>query len=181
LRKRWNETQKLMADEFQAKPQSPAWSLESDFATREGRGYVLNIGAGKGPIEADVNCDPLVPRDAVCVGEALPFRTGCFDSAIVFSVLDHVIDDVQVLKEAKRVLKQGGRLLLMQAIYGYGMLRYMVRHPRWSDEFHMRHYWTQFSLRFKLWRGGLRVASYVENTVGENLMSKVAFVVAESR
>ena len=47
---------------------------------------------------------------AVGAGEALPFRTGSFDVVYSNSVLEHVRDPAQVLREAMRVLRPGGRL-----------------------------------------------------------------------
>ncbi len=43
-------------------------------------------------------------------GEALPFRPGSFDVVYSNSVLQHVRDPAQVLREAVRVLRPGGRL-----------------------------------------------------------------------
>lgn len=47
---------------------------------------------------------------AVGAGEALPFRTGVFDVVFSNSVLEHVRDPAQVLREAVRVLRPGGHL-----------------------------------------------------------------------
>jgi len=49
-------------------------------------------------------------RIAVGAGEALPFRPGSFDVVFSNSVLEHVRDPAQVLREAVRVLRAGGRL-----------------------------------------------------------------------
>ncbi len=46
----------------------------------------------------------------VAAGEALPFRGGSFDVVFSNSVLEHVRDPAQVLREAVRVLRRGGRL-----------------------------------------------------------------------
>ncbi len=47
---------------------------------------------------------------AVAAGEALPFRPDSFDVAFSNSVLEHVHDPAQVIREAVRVLRPGGRL-----------------------------------------------------------------------
>jgi SAM-dependent methyltransferase len=47
---------------------------------------------------------------ALAAGEALPFPSGSFDVVFSNSVLEHVRDPAQVLREAVRVLRPGGRL-----------------------------------------------------------------------
>jgi SAM-dependent methyltransferase len=42
----------------------------------------------------------------------IPFRDGSFDLALVNEVLEHVPDDLQGLREVKRVLKPGGLLIV---------------------------------------------------------------------
>ena len=48
----------------------------------------------------------------VADGEALPYADDSFDVALSHEVIEHVGDDRQVLAEALRVLRPGGRLLL---------------------------------------------------------------------
>jgi len=50
----------------------------------------------------------------VGAGETLPFRSGTFDVAFSNSVLEHVRDPGQVLRETIRVLRPGGRLLVLE-------------------------------------------------------------------
>lgn len=44
--------------------------------------------------------------------EKLPFPQNSFDKIIMSEIIEHVKDDIKVLKEAKRVLKMGGILVL---------------------------------------------------------------------
>lgn len=44
--------------------------------------------------------------------EALPLARNCVDLACLFDVIEHVEDDVQALREARRVLAPGGKLIL---------------------------------------------------------------------
>jgi len=52
--------------------------------------------------------------------EALPFRNECFDAAVCAGVIEYLPTDENVLREAARVLKQGGRFILcVTNKYGY--------------------------------------------------------------
>jgi SAM-dependent methyltransferase len=51
-------------------------------------------------------------RLQVAAGERLPYADGRFDAVLSHEVIEHVGDDRQVLAEALRVLRPGGRLLL---------------------------------------------------------------------
>ena len=53
-----------------------------------------------------------VPNLGLAVGEAMPFADNTFDVIILHEVLEHVDDDVQTLREAKRILKPGGRIVV---------------------------------------------------------------------
>jgi SAM-dependent methyltransferase len=46
------------------------------------------------------------------VGEHLPFRDATFDVILLHEVLEHVDDDAATLKEARRVLAIGGRVVI---------------------------------------------------------------------
>ena len=50
-------------------------------------------------------------------GTALPFRTGAFDLVLSHSVIEHVANPREYLKEARRVLAPGGAMLLNTAPY----------------------------------------------------------------
>jgi ubiquinone/menaquinone biosynthesis C-methylase UbiE len=43
---------------------------------------------------------------------ALPFRDSCFDIVLMVEILEHLSHEMKALREAKRVLKKGGLLLL---------------------------------------------------------------------
>lgn len=51
--------------------------------------------------------------DAICDLHALPFPNGSMDAALCIVVLEHVKEPGRVLSELARVLKPGGRLLLV--------------------------------------------------------------------
>jgi SAM-dependent methyltransferase len=49
---------------------------------------------------------------AAAIGEEIPVRDETADFVLCINVLDHVIDASQILREIRRILKPGGRLLL---------------------------------------------------------------------
>jgi predicted SAM-dependent methyltransferase len=74
---------------------------------------IVNVGAGDkdyGVLNVDIDFGPTI--DIVASAEALPFRDGSCDGHILQAVLEHVSDAEQVLVEAHRVLRPGGRLLI---------------------------------------------------------------------
>jgi SAM-dependent methyltransferase len=93
---------------------------------------VLEIGCGKGLNLAllssrgcqlygiDTNFDYLKQASMIkgnivlslMDGERLAFKDAFFDAVILIDVLEHIPDDRQTIKEAHRVLKPGGRLIL---------------------------------------------------------------------
>lgn len=53
-----------------------------------------------------------VPDLALAVGESLPFANGTFDIVLLHEVLEHVTDDLQTLRESRRVLAPAGRVVI---------------------------------------------------------------------
>jgi len=98
--------------------------VHEDVAGRlAGAGRVVDIGGGDGTLARllrDTTCvvvdrarhierapRPAVRADAV----ALPFRSGSFDAAAALWMLYHLPDPVVALREARRVLRPGGRFV----------------------------------------------------------------------
>ncbi|SDE89737.1 methyltransferase domain-containing protein [Rhodospira trueperi] len=92
-------------------------------------GKILDIGCGPQEIPTHiqhgastdavfVGIDPLVgfqPRGFSFVrglGECLPFRDGLFDQTVFATSLDHFIEPIVALREAKRVTKKGGETIV---------------------------------------------------------------------
>lgn len=51
-------------------------------------------------------------------GQKLPFDDESFDTALLLTVLHHSDDPVSLINEATRVIKRGGRLLVIESVYG---------------------------------------------------------------
>lgn len=96
-------------------------------------------------------------RARVACGSAeawLPFADGAFDAVTVHDVIEHVEEHLQCLHECRRVLRPGGRLLLVT------LNRFSVARPilgrRWSwyqDPTHV-HMFSPGSLRRDMERAG---------------------------
>ena len=63
--------------------------------------------------------------------EALPFEDESFDVVVSFGVLHHTPDTEKAIEEAHRVLKPGGRLLLMLYHRDSFAYRFLFRAKRW--------------------------------------------------
>ena len=53
-----------------------------------------------------------LPNLGLSVGEYLPFRDGTFDVILLHEVLEHVKDEEATLRETKRVLAPGGKVII---------------------------------------------------------------------
>lgn len=189
---RWLKKQDVMnADVEITEIRKQIWAIEQDHARNFSLDPSLNVGAGNSPIRATISCDPLVPRDVICVAEHLPFRSSSFGTVMFYSVLDHAKDDLKSLHEAKRVLVPQGRILLMQSVLDssqrfklkrtiwlaiHGKIRRVFYDPSsllcvpWWDVNHMRHY-SSNTLQALFRNIGMCPTDFVTKELG----SRVAF------
>lgn len=114
--------------------------FEKALSKRKLSGNLIDIGGGEGWMsrywksknKSDnyVICDPLFRtsmlkqakyqlgkmRFVQCYGEDLPIKSNSFDTAIIAATIDHVENPRKTLKETARVLREGGKLLMVHKI-----------------------------------------------------------------
>ena len=99
-------------------------------------GFSLEIGGGSGNlrdfttnvVSTDIVFTPWL--DAVADAQALPFSDASFSNIVAIDVLHHIERPKQFLSEARRVLKPGGRILLIEpAITPVSWIFYNFFHP----------------------------------------------------
>jgi SAM-dependent methyltransferase len=119
------------------------------------RGYLLDVGSGGQPYREllkDVDryfaLDISPNRDVTVYGSAmaLPFREGSFDTVLSNQVLEHVPEPYLLMKEAARVLKGGG-ILILTTPQTWGL------HLEPEDYFRF----TRYGLRYLAEKAGLDV------------------------
>ena len=83
-------------------------------------GRTLEIGGGSGNLKAfapDVVSTDVLPADwldTVCDAQRLPFVDRSFDNIVMLDVLHHLERPVRFFDEASRVLKPGGRIVMLE-------------------------------------------------------------------
>jgi SAM-dependent methyltransferase len=70
------------------------------------------VGVDNSPLA--LSCCQARGQKLIVMGDAqrLPFREGTFDAALLLDVLEHIADDAAAVREAVRVLRPGGMLVL---------------------------------------------------------------------
>lgn len=93
---------------------------------------VLNVGCGDDTYGSHrVDFAPGAAVTEVASVLALPYKGGAFDEVFAANVLEHMVNPGEFLRECARVLKPGGRLVLVTDHAGY--LGYHLRGLRYAD------------------------------------------------
>jgi SAM-dependent methyltransferase len=93
------------------------------------------------------------------VGRSAAFRDGCADLVLCTMVLEHVQDDLGLLRELGRLLAPGGRLYLTTVLKlrGAWYFRRGLNGKPALDATHVREYASEVELRALIERAGLKV------------------------
>ncbi len=131
------------------------------------RGRVLDIGCGTKPFKTVIekHCEKYIGmehpatlhglQNVDVAGDALvlPFISDSFDAVVSFSVMEHVLEPPLFMSEAFRVLKPGGKALLMTPLM-WG------EHEQPHDFFRF----TRYGLRYLAEKAGFEVISIAADT-----------------
>lgn len=103
-------------------------------------GETIEIGGGIGQlksfipsaISSDIQHSPMI--DVVADAQNLPFRSGSISNIVMLDVLHHIEFPLLFLREAERVLRAGGRCVMIEPGITFGStLFYRLIHPEPVD------------------------------------------------
>lgn len=116
-----------------------AHSLERFSQTLDPGGHYAELGAGYydhgrylPAATTTVNIDPERRPDVLADLHDIPFAAGSFDGGICISVLEHVHDPYQVVREWARITRPGGRVFAWVPFF-FGVHGYPVDVSRFTD------------------------------------------------
>ena len=111
-------------------------SWYEEIVTQLAPGKTLELGGGSGnlkefaPNVVSTDIVPLPWLDAVADAQNLPFANESFDNIVLFDVLHHIENVTLFFNEALRVLRPGGRVVMMEPYISFASwLIYHFLHP----------------------------------------------------
>lgn len=122
-------------DEISKKLESRADIVNKHVDSLVKEGSVLDFGCGNGQIGeylskkglkvslTDIYENPYIKELGLDFklakqGEKVPFKDNSFDTTLLLMVLHHSDDPLFILNEAKRVTKQGGKIIVIESVFG---------------------------------------------------------------
>lgn len=133
--------------------------LDEQLNNKYMQGKCLDVGGEKkhsisGMVRSDLDCkylnlDEKYEPDYLCSADNIPVSDECFDTILMFEVLEHLENPEEVLDEINRVLKKGGRLFLS--------IPFMYRHHKNPYDFQR---WTHEKIFVELERNRNLVIEY---------------------
>jgi len=103
------------------------------------QGRILDIGCGHNNLVrkygqgVGVDVFPWEGADLVCDTTQLPFQENEFNRVFLLACLNHIPEREKVLKEALRVLKPGGMIIITMITPKIGYFWHKVGGPFWED------------------------------------------------
>jgi SAM-dependent methyltransferase len=91
-----------------------------------------DLPGGRDAADASISREGLRPR-VYCTGDSLPFADASVDGVMAVSVLEHVRDVPSILRDAYRVLRPGGYILISTPFY-FPFHGEPDDYRRWTDE-----------------------------------------------
>lgn len=151
------------------------WSSISQ-ASKYAKGKLLDIGCGKKPylpifknrVESYVGLD-LKGGDVCGSALALPFPNNSFETVFSSQVLEHVTDHFLMIREAYRVLKPNGYLIMTAPLF-------WCLHEEPNDYFRF----TKYGLKLILEKAGFKIVEIKENGNWPSMVGQMTSLFLES-
>lgn len=158
--------------------------FDSLFLCDIGKGKVLDIGCGKGEFLFKMRClgwevegvdfDPLAAEYCyVKYGikvhvnnvEGVNYSNNFFDAIVMKHVIEHVLDPISLIRECRRILKPGGRLVIITPnINSFGHHRFKNNWRGLEPPRHL-HLFSHKSLLECTSRSGLQISNIITNPI----------------